>query len=474
MKIGLVLDNPRRELDGVLLVAHHLLRRGHTVFVVPMYQHGYDVPWLELDVIIVNYARPNNRDFLATCRELGTAVVVLDNEGSVVPNDDKTPYGPDAIRAHNLGPLIDHYLFWGERQHDYFRKRSPIPECRLHITGCPRYDFCHPRWQSVLNYSRHDYVLINTNFSAVNPLFTRSVENEFKQFVNVGWDEEDTRRHLAETEATLASYLDNLQALVEANPHRQFVLRPHPFEDAGLYERRFARAPHVHVDGTGTVMGAIRNATCTIHLNCQTAVETLLMGKLPVSLEYLNTARAHRRYPLPSAVSWRAGDFEELNAVIQAPDRYLERLAATELCAQHIRPLFHDNDGLAASRVADVVDSARPSQTRTAKRLTRSVRGAFATATAGRVAQGALSNIIGSRSVAALRSSISPRRRAKHVACGEIRRQLAAIGRADGLVGDPKVCHAPHPLTSAPLATIVIQPEETAARRQRPRGAAGP
>ena len=457
MKIGIVLDNPRRELDGLLLTAHHLVGRGHTVFIVPMYQQGYDVPWLELDVIIVNYARPNNRDFLATCQDLGTAVVVLDTEGSVVPEDDaKTPYGPDAIRANDLGRFIDHYLFWGDRQYDYFRKRSPIPEGRLHVTGCPRYDFCHPRWQSILTYPQRDYILINANFSAVNPLFTGSVEKELKQFLRVGWEEEETRAHLAESATTLGLYLDNLQALLQANPRRQFLLRPHPFEDPRVYEHRFAGFANIRVDGSGSVMSMIRNATCTIHLNCQTAIETLLMGKLPVSIEYINTDRTRQRYALPSAVSWPAANLGQLNEIIQAPDRYLKQMPVAALFEQHVRPLFHENDGLAASRVADVAESAQRPQRAAGGRLARSMRGAFASATAGRVAQGALCNVIGSRSVAALRAHINPRRRVKHIACAEVRQRLAAIARADGVPEEVKVSHAAHPLTNLPLASIAI------------------
>jgi surface carbohydrate biosynthesis protein len=461
MKIGIVLDNPRRELDGVLLIAHHLVRRGHSVFVMPMYQQGYDVPWLELDVIIVNYARPNNRDFLATCHELGTSVVVLDNEGSVVPDDrTQTPYGPDAIRANDLGQFIDHYLFWGERQHEHFRRRSPIPEGRLHVTGCPRYDFCHPRWQSTLTYPLSHYVLTNSNFSAVNPLFTGSVEKELKQFLRVGWDEGETRAHLAETTAMLGRYLDTLQALAEANPQRQFLLRPHPFEDSSLYERRFASHDNVRVDGTGSVMRMIRNATCTVHLNCQTAIETLLMGKLPLSIEYINTERSRQRYALPSAVSWPAGNFAQLNDIIQAPEEYLKQMPAAALFQQHIRPLFHENDGLAASRVADIAEIAQRPPKAAVRRLARSVRGAFATATAGRVAQGALCNVIGSRSVAALRAQISPRRRVKHIGCAEVERRLGDIDCAAGVPGGVTVAHAAHPVTNVPLASIVIRPRQ--------------
>jgi len=34
MKVGFILDNPKRELDGLLLVAEELASVGHEVFIV--------------------------------------------------------------------------------------------------------------------------------------------------------------------------------------------------------------------------------------------------------------------------------------------------------------------------------------------------------------------------------------------------------------------------------------------------------
>ena len=458
MKIGIVLDNPRRELDGVLIVAYHLMRRGHSVYVLPMYQQGYDVPWLDLDVIIVNYARINNRDFLASCKELGIAVVVLDNEGGVIPEEGvKTPYGPDAISANGLDQYIDHYLFWGERQYDYFRKRSPILPQRLHVTGCPRYDFCHPRWQPTLHYPWRGYVLINTNFSAVNPQFTRTAEKELEQFKSVGWGVEETHAHFKETAQLFEAYLDNLHKLAQRNTGRNFLLRPHPFEDYTVYERRFGDCPNVRVDGSGSVISMIRNSTCTLHINCQTAVETLMMGKLPVSLEYLNSDSARRRYPLPSHISYPAGNFEELHDIIQTPERYAKKLPAMALYQEHIEPLFYKNDGQAGMRVADIVEKVGHRQVKASGRLVRSLKGGFAKVAVVRLLQGALSNVIGSRCVSVLRAKLNPRRGTKYVTLNNNQQRLGAISEADSCSMKVRVHHARHPVLCLPMASIELK-----------------
>jgi surface carbohydrate biosynthesis protein len=459
MKTGIILDNPRRELDGALLVAHHLVRRGHVVYVVPMYQQGYDVPWLDLDVIIVNYARLNNRDFLASCKQLGIKVVVLDNEGSVVPEEGvKTPYGPDAISANDLGQYIDHYLFWGERQYGTFHQRSPISPERLHVTGCPRYDFCHPRWRSALHSPWRDYVLINTNFSAVNPQFTRTAEKELEQFMSVGWGEEETRAHFRKTTKLFESYLGELRELAQKNPGKNFLVRPHPFENHAVYENYFQDCPNVRVDGSGSVMAMIHNSTCTLHLNCQTAVETLMMGKLPVSIEYLNSDDARRRYPLPSDISYPAGSIEELNDIIRAPEQYARGFPAAELYNRHVAPLFYKNDGQAGMRVADIVERAGRRGTRASGRLVRSLKGSFTKVTAGRLLQGVLSNMAGSRCVSAFRTRLNPRRNVKYSTLDDIRARFGTIANADSCPTEVRIDHARHPVSRLPMASVELKP----------------
>ena len=75
VKIGIVLDSPKRDLRGIALVAHELLKRGAEVYIMPMYQHGHDVPLLAPDAVLVNYARPNNAPLLQMFHALGLFAV---------------------------------------------------------------------------------------------------------------------------------------------------------------------------------------------------------------------------------------------------------------------------------------------------------------------------------------------------------------------------------------------------------------
>lgn len=110
----------------------------------------------------------------------------------------------------------------------------------------------------MLHYRTSNHVLINTNFSGINPVFTKSPDVEVKLFRSVwGWDENYTQRLFAEVNAVFPRYLDTVGELVSANPHRRFVLRPHPFENQSVYRERFAASPNLIVDGSGDILKGV-------------------------------------------------------------------------------------------------------------------------------------------------------------------------------------------------------------------------
>jgi surface carbohydrate biosynthesis protein len=453
------LDNPKREIDGVLLIAYHLVRQGHEAYIIPMYQQGHDVPLLALDGLIVNYARSSNRVFLRAAKEFGMTVFVLDNEGSVITEKDvKTPTNPSHMRTTGVQDAIDHYLFWGRSQRDAFSRAAILPDDRLHITGCPRYDVCSPHWRGLLDYPQDGYVLVNTNFSTVNPLFTKTAGNEKQAFQSVGWDGDYVDRLFHDLHDVFRLYLDTIAELARRNPDKLFVVRPHPFEDAGLYERRYAGMANVLVDGRGSVFNVIYHAACVLHLNCQTAVETLLLDKLPVSMEFLNTELLHRHYSLPSQISYCASDMDELDRILRDPEAYRARYPAQELCARYVQPWFYLNDGKAATRVAEqVIAHTRPARVR--RRLRRhvlSLNGCLEHPRPMQRAQGLVANLVGSRAVSALRRRMNPVRETKYVGRKTVEALLHRIARHDGGQKGFRVSHAHSMDFGLPLATLHV------------------
>jgi surface carbohydrate biosynthesis protein len=460
VRVGLILDNPRRDLRGTLLVAHQLLRRGHEVSVIPMYLQGTDVPLLGLDGILVNFVRSKNLELLRAYKAMGLRVFVLDTEGGNLSLDGANAPAQwgRRLREDGVGEVVDHYFLWGRALHEAFCAESGLPASRLHVTGCPRYDVCHPRWQPLIRSSGAPYVLVNTNFPAINPVFNKTRQEESRAYVEAGWDAAYVEAFFSELAALFERYLSVLRELFRDNAQQRFLVRPHPFENEAAYRERLSDLGNVVVDSRGDVFDALGNASCLIHLNCTTAVEACLMGRASISLEFLNTDLLKRHWPLPSTVSHCARDVQEVHDLIRSPERLAGAGASAEVMAR-IEPWFHTADGEAGARVAALIDRVlredgprdRPYS------IGRSLRSSRERPRPAQVLQGALGNLLGSRRVGRLRGLQDESRRRKEVPLDTVRTGLREIGQCNGGEG-AEVAYARHPWTRQPLATIQVTP----------------
>jgi surface carbohydrate biosynthesis protein len=461
MKVAIVVDSPKRDLDGALLVAYQLACRGVEAYLVPLYQQGYDLPWLQPDGVIVNYARENNRELLDAYRALGICVMVMDTEGGVLSDAglDAPLNWAREMRRSGLARCVDRYFFWGPRLYEAFRSESGMPAEALHVTGCPRYDFCAEPWRGLLERRARVSVLINTNFSAINPGFTGSKAAEKAIFRQLGWQADYVERLFADLDAVFPRYLATLEALAASLPGASFRVRPHPFERDALYRERFARLPNVSVDGSGNVLHAIANAECVVHLNCGTAVESLMLGTPAVSLEFLNSEPMRAHAPLPARLSVGAGSFEELRALVADPAALRARHAPrrAQLVEELLRPWFHRLDGQAAQRVATLAIEALASRPPPRRSARASLSGSRRVS-AGRLLSGLASNLLGSRRGSRLARLRMPHRAGKALALEEVRAGIAQVSALDGRGSAFSVAHARHPLSRLSLATIRVAP----------------
>ncbi len=456
-KVAILLDNPKRDGRGVALLAFELQKRGVNVYVTPMYQQGMDLPLIAPDWVLVNYARLNNKPLLEAYRALGVRVAVMDTEGGILSESglDSPDNWACTFKDSGLSDCVDHYFFWGERVRDAFVRYSGIPHDRLTVTGCPRYDMCAPKWRGMMGYGREGYVLVNTNFSAVNPAFTDSDASEMAIFKQLGWERDYVQTLFGELRAVFPRYLDAIAGLAARHPDRSFLVRPHPFEDGMLYKRRFKNLGNVVVDGEGDVLTVIAHADCVLHLNCGTAVETLLLGKIPISLEFLNTDFMRRHTPLPSQLSCLAATIEDLDLLVRDAALRSARFDADAARAR-IEPWFHAIDGGASARVAEILAANKGSGVTAKRSLAVSLRSGWPQPSMGQFMQGLVGQTFGSLGASWLRSLAQPGRREKSLTPSQMLGMLQGFAACEGDALKFRVGHARHPYTGLPLASLSL------------------
>ena len=460
MRIGLVVDHPKRDLPGAVMLGYQLARRGVSVMLVPMYEQAVDVPRLGLDALVVNYARPVNLDLMRSFAGAGLALYVLDTEGGVLA--EKGGNSPPAMAAHVKGSgyadILAGYFFWGSRLHDAFLAAGTMKPEQLHLTGCPRFDFAAPRWRALLDGEPRGYLLVNANFPLVNSRFTGKPGGEREAMVRAGWDGAYVDRFIADLKQVFANYLAEIDRLAAARPDRNILVRPHPFESEEVYRNALSRHPNVLIDGTGSVLDRIRNAAAVIHLNCGTAVESVLLGKLPLQLEYLNTPTTAGHAALPARVSRQVVSFDELLGALDHTERETETFDFARVHAADIEAFFHLNDGQAAERVADVLTRSAPSR-RPYLSLLATVKGTRDKPSIGQIVKGAASAVLGSAVTERLRSRFNPARRDKRIEPVFVGSLLQRIATHDGAKPAQFTATRAHCATTGlPLASIAIEP----------------
>lgn len=459
MRIGLVVDHPKRDLPGAVMLGYQLARRGVSVALVPMYEQAVDVPRLGLDALVVNYARPVNLDLMRSFAKAGLALYVLDTEGGVLA--EKGGNSPPAMAANikdsGYADILAGYFFWGSRLHDAFLAAGTMKREQLHLTGCPRFDFAAPRWRTLLDGEPRGYLLVNANFPLVNSRFTGKPGGEREAMVRSGWDGAYVDRFITDLKQVFAKYLAEIDRLAAARPDRSILVRPHPFESEDVYRNALSRHANVVIDGTGSVLDRIRNAAAVIHLNCGTAVESVLLGKLPLQLEYLNTPTTAGHAGLPARVSRKVGSFDELLGAIDQIERETASFDFAGVHAADIEAFFHLNDGQAAERVADVLTHATVSR-RPFVSLLATVRGTREKPSFGQIIKGTASAALGSAVTERLRSQINPARRDKRIALSIVQPLLGRIAAHDQASTSQFTARRAYCATAGlPLASIAIE-----------------
>lgn len=461
MRVGIVVDHPKRDLAGCVRIAYELARRGAEAILLPHYEQGVEAPLLGLDAVLLNNARPHYRALARGFRTCRTAIFVLDTEGGVL--GEKGFNAPARIaqrfRESGFGEQVDGYLFWGERLRDAFAEHSGLPERKLEITGCPRYDICHPVWRKTLRYPRRDFFLINTNFNAVNPLLASGKDADRQPLRSQGVSDAEIASRYQAARAVFDRVLPELLALARRRPQTQFVLRPHPFERTDFYRDAFAGCGNVVVDDAGDVMAVLSAAKGMLHVNCGTSVEATFLGVLPIAVEYANNDAARGLNPLPARISYPVHSASELE---DAMDRIAELTRAFPFEAhyrQHIYPWFYENDGRAGERVAQALLrrlAAMPGH-RARRSLVLSATSGQRPPRLGQVAQGTAAQMLGSRVMRSIREAMDPGRWHKRFSMDQVSVLVRQMAKADPspvpvAVGPLRSPYTGHALLSVSIA----------------------
>src|SRR5919109_2119886 len=248
-RIALVVDHPRRDLAGIVLTAFELCQQGLICHLVPLNLQHREIWSLAPDLVVLNYLRRSNEEFGRQLVQAGIAVAALDTEGGVWP--DVGTYAELLWQDQELRRQVRLACMWGPHLAEALVDRGILSWSQIAVTGCPRFDLYHSRWQGAtggMGVERASRILINTNFSVSNPRFSSPEQNARQLQTRLGWSRERWKQYVDAERCAIEMVIALASDLHRDYPGVQIVLRPHPFEDVDRYRVPLQRAGRIRID----------------------------------------------------------------------------------------------------------------------------------------------------------------------------------------------------------------------------------
>lgn len=363
-RVCLIVDNPNRDLAGLSITAAELARRGIETHLVPMYDQLQHIVDIKPNLVVVNFVREFNAEFIKLYNKMGIIVAVLDTEGAVFINADEVisnlKVQEDALSKVSL------YMVWGDYLLATYKQTfSHLANIKFVVTGVPRTDFYHQDFSSSTEPPLdRDYILLPTNYPIVNSNF-ESTQTEIKnaQKVQLASDsiwKERTKALEVAWQRAMAVY----EKLLQNHPHQFFVIRPHPFESTTCYEERFAPYANVMIILDDRLHEWLNHAKLILHLNCSTGLEAAMLGNINLSFDWMQNDLV--KMPIVDQCSIKISSPEELDQVVRfyltsgkLPAFLDERVdEAKRNLDSVIADWYHAIDGKSYLRVVDQIEAA--------------------------------------------------------------------------------------------------------------------
>lgn len=324
-------ENQVRELDAKLLVSVLAAQEGWTSVIGSKWSIHERIGRFPPGIYIAKSFIQRDVKMLKIMRRIGHYVIAWDEEAVVT-------FPPEIYYARRVGRgafnFIDLLVAWGEENRDLLYGH---PECRretVHVLGNPRADLLRPEMRELfqdrvdeLRREYGDFILINTNFNAVNCYLTNwnllyVDQGEWvRGYGAAGMPEDYVKGRFEYKQATFEAYQALIPAIAKAFPSRRIILRPHPSENHDLWRRFLEGCANVEVNSKGNVVPWLIACDCLIQSGCTTAVEGFLLGTRIVS--FVPVEDQGYEFRLPNEMGTQCRTADEVIAAVQdpAPDR---------------------------------------------------------------------------------------------------------------------------------------------------------
>ena len=246
----------------------------------------------------------NMASFYSALAQRGYLIAVSDEEGLVTLSDEM--YLDFKVAPETLDK-IDLLFAWGAENHRVVMRGRPSAANKLRITGNPRFDLLKAPFKRVYDpeirqirerYSR--FVLLCTSFGSCNH-YIRGIDYVQslveKKVLTTQGDINAYRRFQQGKSAGWHAFLAVIPLLARAYPETQFIIRPHPSENAAPYQTLADQHTNVHLESRFSIHAWLLAAEALVHHYCTSAVEAFAAGTPSFALRPVRDPSVEKEIP---------------------------------------------------------------------------------------------------------------------------------------------------------------------------------
>ena len=342
-----------RELSGKLLLAHHLLSKGYSIYIGHRGAINMFMKTAHNTVLLSKSMMESEYENFLEFIDRDNDIINLNVEGGVLYENTES----HIVNSYpdKLLDLVSLVCFWGSAvKNDFIKYKGSKWNDKLIVTGEPRFDLLS-RSSLKHNITTKDnavdkqiqlekYLLVNTSFSVANP---KVGWEKFRTYCENSYDKNMFSELCGKHEfykEIVNEFVALISNLIKHFPDQKIVIRPHPSENSNFWSDCFKNEQNVMVDNSGGVENWISRALCVIHYDCTTGIESFLMQKPTLAFVPKKDERFYAW--LPAEVSnvqnsvW--GILNEVYKIRTGTYEYKVSKASRDVLAEYINNLNDD------------------------------------------------------------------------------------------------------------------------------------
>ena len=277
-----------RELDGKLLLAAFAVGAGYEVVIGQKWLMQRNFARMPAGIVLFKTLTAVDAKAMQAAHAAGHRIASIDEEipGLVARTEGLRWVAPAAVAACDLVFAV------GDEHLEALLWKLPEYRDRYVVVGNPRWDMLRPEFAAShvpeverIRAEHGRFILINTNLGFTNSgkgtteQMVRKLERGGKFDRCKPEDAAFLEGHLQLERASLAGIKGLLPKLAAAFPEHRIILRPHPGENAALWQAIAAQTPRTQMVRQGSAVPWMLAADLLIHTYCTTGVEAFALGR---------------------------------------------------------------------------------------------------------------------------------------------------------------------------------------------------